>query len=141
MLVSLHVGACLVAKVLEICTAEFWVDLDGDGVYSMVSNDVQDPCEGDSVFNLYAEAIYVCFTIMVGMSPAGGTLGGAKGIKEKGAVTITQVRNDKYPLTHHIFTNTTSSAGPQILHGRLLRLGAWLHDVPSYRLSHDGRHL
>ena len=88
MLVSLHVGACLVAKALEICTAEFWVDLDGDGIYRMVSNGEQDPCEGDSVFNLYAEAIYVCFALMMGMSPAGGTLGGAKGHKEKVRVGV-----------------------------------------------------
>jgi len=90
MIVTVHVGACLIAKVLEICTEEFWVDLDNDGNYAMVSNLDQNPCEDNSVFNLYAEAIYVCFALMLGMSPAGGTLGAAAQIKEKGAVTITK---------------------------------------------------
>lgn len=56
----------------------------------MVSNDIQDPCEGNSVFNLYTEAIYVCFSLMLGMSPVDGVLGGTKEIKAKQAVTITQ---------------------------------------------------
>ena len=90
MILTVHVGACLVSFGLEICTGEFFVDLNNDGAYSFVSNDEKMPCEGPTVFSLYAEAIYVCFSLMLGMSPTGGTLGGSIQLREKGAVTITQ---------------------------------------------------
>ena len=88
MLVTLHCGACILGQTLSICDATFVVDVNNDNIYSFESNANEDICN-KYVMSLYAEAIYVCFTLMIGMSPTGGTLGGSKKMFDLRAVTVT----------------------------------------------------
>ena len=75
MIVTLHCGACILGQTLSICEAEYIIDYNGDGVYTYESNANDDVCMNGHAINLYVEAIYVSFSLMLGMSPGDGTLG------------------------------------------------------------------
>ena len=45
MIVTLHVGACMIAQALEICTAEFLIFDEDTGNYHLESNDNMSVCE------------------------------------------------------------------------------------------------
>jgi hyperpolarization activated cyclic nucleotide-gated potassium channel 2 len=91
MATTLHCAACMIAWTLDICSAPFLIDRNGDGALTWESNySGRSVCENDAVFSLYSESLFVAFTIIVGMTPSGGTFGGSSKLISKGGVTITQ---------------------------------------------------
>lgn len=87
---SLHIGACLICSTLEICEESFLVDLDNTNSFSWESNDNLNVCSNEGVYHLYAEAIYVTFTLLIGMSATGGLMNQDSWVKSNRGVSITQ---------------------------------------------------
>jgi hypothetical protein len=56
-----------------------------DNSQSMICDSTTD----NRVFHLYLEALYVCFSIMIGMTPAGSTIKATQALEDQKAVSIT----------------------------------------------------
>jgi len=92
MVATLHIGACLICSTLEICEQYFLLETEpNSGEFSWESNDNQSICSSQSgVYHLYAEALYVTFTLLIGMGTSGDALKQTDYLKMKGGVSISQ---------------------------------------------------
>ena len=96
MVATLHIGACLMCSTLAICEEYYLIDYDNTNTLSWESNDNQSVCGGEGVYHLYAEAIYVTFSLLIGMSATGGTLGQDNWVKQHRGVSITQAMKSQH---------------------------------------------